>query len=54
MAKSGDVCQKCKSGRMKVYRSVASGAYQFRYLKCSKCGANDTQHLSEQYVYRRK
>lgn len=39
MAKSGDQCPKCKSGRLFVSSSIAQGNSQIQYLACdAKCG----------------
>lgn len=54
MAKSGDRCEKCKRGRYAVMSSRCGGPLQYRYIKCSHCGNNETEVVEEKYIRRRK
>ena len=54
MAKSGDVCQKCKAGRYGVVSSRSGGAYQYRYLKCGKCKSTSIEIAEADLIRRRK
>lgn len=52
--KSGDWCEVCPIGMMRVYctRKVASSA--IRYLKCDVCGATGIQTLPADLIPRRR
>jgi len=52
-AKSGDVCERCKAGRLNVYSSQSRGEYQTRYLRCSRCGHTDKSVIPSDYIRRR-
>ena len=53
-AKSGDVCASCRHGRLGVVRSVLSGEYQVRYLRCSDCRRTDKEIVSSSDIRRRR
>jgi hypothetical protein len=37
--RSGERCDRCNSGRMKVYHSRTAGLCRVRYLRCTSCRA---------------
>jgi Zn finger protein HypA/HybF involved in hydrogenase expression len=42
-SRAGDLCDKCRNGRLAVASSQRSGEYQTRYLRCNRCGHTDKQ-----------
>ena len=42
-SKAGDLCDKCRAGRLAVASSQRSDDYQIRYLRCNRCGHTDKQ-----------
>ena len=53
-SRAGDLCDKCRNGRLAVASSQRSGEYQTRYLRCNRCGNTDKQIVAAAEIRRRE